>query len=176
VIEAEGRPAGHLLSVIYAVAVRGAGRSQMQIGERTFTIGCIRDISERKERAERDRRSAQALHREAQRGRVAFEEAPIGSVLAARNGRIERVNQALCAMTGHTPDELIGRHFSELTHPEDRDRSATVVAALLNGAGAQHLEKRYLHSSGRVIEGACRFRRSATTGRRSCSSSPRSRT
>ena len=78
--------------------------SQMQIGERTFTIGCIRDISAREERAERERRRAQALRREAQRDRVAFEDAPIGSVITGRDGRIERVNQALCTMTGHTAE------------------------------------------------------------------------
>ena len=129
------------------------GMSQMQIGERTFTIGCIRDISGRKERAERERRSAQALRREAQRDRVAFEDAPIGSVITDRAGRIERVNQALCTMTGHTAEELIGTHFLELTHPEDRHDSATAVAALVNGAaGTQRFEKRYLHRSGRVIE------------------------
>jgi putative two-component system response regulator len=128
--------------------------SQMEIGEGTFTIGCIRDISARKEQAERDRRRAHVLHREAQRDRFAFDEAPIGSVITSRDGRIERVNQALCTMTGHTADELIGTHLLELTHPEDRDNSATVVAAMVSGAaGTQRLEKRYLHSSGRVLEG-----------------------
>jgi PAS domain S-box-containing protein/putative nucleotidyltransferase with HDIG domain len=105
------------------------------------------------DRAELERRRGQALGREAQRDRVAFEEAPIGSVITDRHGRIERVNQAFCRMTGHTPDELIGTHFLELTHPEDRDRSAAVVAAMLSGAaGTQRFEKRYVHRSGRVIE------------------------
>jgi putative two-component system response regulator len=128
--------------------------SQMEIRDDTFTIGCIRDISARKEQAEGDRRRAHVLHREAQRDRFAFDEAPIGSVVTSRDGRIERVNQALCTMTGHTADELIGTHFLELTHPEDRDDSATAVAAMVSGAaGTQRLEKRYLHSSGRVLEG-----------------------
>ena len=70
------------------------GVSQMQIAERTFTIGCIRDISGRKERANAERQRGQVLRREAQRDRVAFEEAPIGSVITGRDGRIERVNQA----------------------------------------------------------------------------------
>jgi putative two-component system response regulator len=127
--------------------------SQMQIGERTFTIGCIRDISARREQAERDKRRACVLHQEAQRDRVAFDEAPIASVITSREGRIERVNQALCTMTGQTADALIGTHFLELTHPEDRGDSATVVASMLSGAArTQRLEKRYLHSTGRVIE------------------------
>jgi PAS domain S-box-containing protein/putative nucleotidyltransferase with HDIG domain len=127
--------------------------SQMQIGDRTFTIGCIRDVSDREDRAESERRTAQALRREARRDRVAFDEAPIGSLITGRDGRIERVNQALCTMTGQTPDELIGVPFLELTHPDDREDSAAAVARILDGAvAAQRFEKRLAHSSGRTIE------------------------
>jgi PAS domain S-box-containing protein/putative nucleotidyltransferase with HDIG domain len=105
------------------------------------------------DRAERERRCAQASSREAQRDRVAFEEAPIGSVITGRTGRIERVNQAFCEMTGLTVDDLIGMPFSELAHPGDRDRSAAVLANMLTGgSGSQRFEKRYVHRSGRVIE------------------------
>jgi PAS domain S-box-containing protein len=128
--------------------------SQMQIGERTFTIACIRDITGRKERAEGERRRGQALRREAQRDRAAFEEAPIGSVIAGRDGRIERVNQAICRMTGYPAAELIGTDFLQLTHPEDPHDGATVVAAVMKGRSAtQHFEKRYELRNGRVFEG-----------------------
>jgi putative two-component system response regulator len=129
------------------------GMSQTDIGAQTFTIGCMRDITERKQRAERERERGQVLRREAQRDRVAFEEAPIGSVITSRDGRIERVNEALCRMTGRTERELIGEAFLELAHPEDRDDIAAAVSSMLNGAArTQHFEKRYLHASGRVIE------------------------
>ena len=127
--------------------------SEMQIGERTFTIGAIHDISARVERAAQERQRGQALRREAQLDQVAFEEAPIGSVITGRDGRIERANHAICNMLGHTPDELNGAHPLEFTHPEDRDASRDAVAALLSGASrTQHFEWRYLHSSGRIIE------------------------
>ena len=129
------------------------GISEMQIGERTFTIGAIRDITDRVERAERERRRGQTLRREAQLDRIVFEEAPIGSVITGRDGRIERVNNAICTMLGRTAEELSGEDFLQFTHPEDRDDSLAAVAAIMNGAPrAQHFEKRYLHSSGRVIE------------------------
>jgi putative two-component system response regulator len=129
------------------------GISEMQIGERTFTIGAIRDISDRVERAERERQRGQALRREAQLDRVAFEEAPIGTMITGRDGRIERANHAICKMLGHTADELSGEHFLQFTHPEDRDDSVATVAAMLSGATrTRHFEKRYLHSSGRTIE------------------------
>ena len=100
-----------------------------------------------------ERQRGQALRREAQLDRVAFEEAPIGSVITGRDGPIERANHAICNMLGHTADELSGAHLLEFTHPEDRDASRDAVAALLSGASrTQHFEGRYLHSSGRIIE------------------------
>jgi PAS domain S-box-containing protein len=111
----------------------------MQIDGRTFTIASIHDITGRGQRAERDR--------------VAFEEAPIGSVITSRDGRIERVNQALCRMTGLTPAQLLGRRLPELAHPGDRHASAAALAELVDGAtGTRRFESRYLREDGRVIE------------------------
>jgi len=115
------------------------GVSEMQIGGRTFTIGAIHDLTGRSQRAERDR--------------VAFEEAPIGSVITSRDGRIERVNQAVCTMFGQTAHELVGRRFSELAHPDDRHASAAALDALVHGAsGTRRFEGRYVSHGGRVIE------------------------
>jgi PAS domain S-box-containing protein/putative nucleotidyltransferase with HDIG domain len=106
------------------------------------------------DRAEQERRRGQALSREGQRDRVAFEDAPIGSIIISRDGRIERVNQAICAMIGRHPDELIGTHYSGVLHPESRAHSAALVAAMLAGdSGTKRFKRRYVHSSGRVIEG-----------------------
>lgn len=128
--------------------------SEMHIGDRMVTIGCIRDTSGRTERAEVERRRGQALRREAQRDRAAFEEAPIGSVIASRDGRVERVNQALCKMTGYTADELIGTHLLDLTHLADLDGSGSNLATLLSeGSATRHYEKRYVLPNGRVLEG-----------------------
>jgi putative two-component system response regulator len=127
--------------------------SLVNIGERMLTIGCIRDISARNEQAEREREREQALRREAQRDRVAFEAAPIGGIITGRDGRIERVNQAMCEMTGYTADELIGTPSSELAHPDEREHSAGVIAALLSGISeTERFDKRYLHRDGRIIE------------------------
>jgi putative two-component system response regulator len=132
------------------------GLSEMQVGERTFTIAAIHDITDRAERAERAERElsrAKALRHEAQLDRIVFEEAPIGSVITGLDGRIERVNLAICTMLGHLPETFAGAHFLDFTHPEDREASAAAVAAVIRGApGPQHFETRYLHASGRVIE------------------------
>jgi putative two-component system response regulator len=128
------------------------GISEMQIGERTFTIEAIRDITERAERADGERSRDQALRREAQIDRIVFEEAPIGSVITGRDGHVERVNLAVCTMLGHTPDVFSGADFLKFTHAEDRAAGAAALAAVVSGAPTQHFETRYLHTSGRVIE------------------------
>ena len=74
-------------------------------------------------------------------------------MITGRDGRIERVNLAICTMLGHLPETFSGAHFLDFTHPEDRDDSAAAVAAVIGGApGAQHFETRYLHAGGQVIE------------------------
>jgi PAS domain S-box-containing protein/putative nucleotidyltransferase with HDIG domain len=89
---------------------------------------------------------------ESQRTRVAFDEAPIGSALGFVDGRLERVNAALGTMLGYAPEELVGRHFDLLTHPDDRAASLASITRLLAGPG-RHLryEKRYLHRSGDAV-------------------------
>ena len=115
------------------------GVSRMELGERTFSISSIRDITGRKQRLDRDR--------------VGFEEAPFGSVMTSLKGRIERVNQALCAMTGYTADELIGTTFSDLAHPDDRQTGVIAVEALAGGAPSpRRFKSRYLRRDGNVIE------------------------
>jgi putative two-component system response regulator len=127
--------------------------SEMQVGQRRITVACIRDISDRVEAAGRERRHAETLRRDAQRDRAAFDEAPIGSIIASSNGQVERVNQAICAMTGYTPDELIGTHLLELTQPEDGSKTQRIGESVLSGmTPTVRYEKRYVLRDGSVLE------------------------
>jgi PAS domain-containing protein len=51
--------------------------------------------------------------------KAAFDEAPIGSTLTSLDGRLTRVNRALCEMSGYSAEDLVGMRFSDLTHPHD---------------------------------------------------------
>jgi PAS domain S-box-containing protein/diguanylate cyclase (GGDEF)-like protein len=49
----------------------------------------------------------------------AFHTAPLPMALIAADGRLVRVNRALCALLGYSADELLERTVQDLTHPDD---------------------------------------------------------
>ena len=79
---------------------------------------------------------------EAQRGlaeaeerfRTAFEEGAAGMAIVSPDGRLLRVNRALCAITGHQPAELEGRSMLSLLHPDDRAQHEQESERMLTGA------------------------------------------
>jgi diguanylate cyclase (GGDEF)-like protein/PAS domain S-box-containing protein len=77
-----------------------------------------------------------------ERFRSAFEDAPTGMALVALDGTVLRVNERLCARTGHAPESLVGRHLDDLTPPEDRDGSAWPDAP------GTAIERRVLYADG----------------------------
>jgi len=87
--------------------------------------------------------------------RLAFESAPVGmSVLdlQERPGHYLRVNDAMCRTLGYSADQLIGRPYADITHPDDRDKDDTAMAQALAGRKDVHrVEKRYLRSDGEWV-------------------------
>ncbi|HEY7890719.1 MAG TPA: diguanylate cyclase [Solirubrobacteraceae bacterium] len=99
------------------------------------------------------RRHADEARRQAQdRFELMFEHAPIGMALLTSEGRLVRVNRALLEMTGHTPEELITKSITELTHADDRSSDAEKLRRVLAGEITDYrAHKRYLHARGHVI-------------------------
>jgi diguanylate cyclase (GGDEF)-like protein/PAS domain S-box-containing protein len=87
-----------------------------------------------------------------ERFRRAFEDAPIGMAVADLDGRFLEVNQALCAITGHTADELAGTTFAAITHPDDLPADFSVMRALIDGSVSSSVdEKRYVRPDGSIV-------------------------
>ncbi|HWI21993.1 MAG TPA: diguanylate cyclase [Baekduia sp.] len=94
--------------------------------------------------AERGLRQAKELFAQA------FASAPLGMALVDLDGRFLRVNPAICSLLGYTEQALLDLSIADITHPEDESRDE-----LWRSTGTpanHHIEKRYLHADGSVIE------------------------
>ena len=81
-----------------------------------------------------------------------FGTAPFGMTLITPKGRIARANRAMTAMLGYENDALVGRHFADLTHPDDVAASLSrFAAALASAEGGYRIEKRYRHAEGHAV-------------------------
>lgn len=89
------------------------------------------------------------LRESEERFRTIFESAPVGISLLDRDGRYLSVNPVRQQMLGYSEAELIGRHYLEVTHPDDvpLDQAVNEEARLLQTDRYQ-LEKRFLRRSG----------------------------
>ncbi|MGQ0466262.1 MAG: ATP-binding protein [Sporichthyaceae bacterium] len=93
-----------------------------------------------------------ALAESEEQFRRAFADNAVGMAMLDLQGRFVRVNEAICALFGRSPSDLMGRHFAEVTHPEDVARSVAEYAQLAAGEiSSGHLEKRYLRADGTSV-------------------------
>jgi diguanylate cyclase (GGDEF)-like protein/PAS domain S-box-containing protein len=108
-------------------------------------IAVILDITSRK------RSDAVAQRPQADFAEV-FERSPIGTGLLDLDSRWLLVNRALCEITGYTVDELIGKRFDGIVHPDDAYNDAEQRQRLLAGElSAYQVEKRYFDAAGETV-------------------------
>ncbi len=104
-----------------------------------------RDLTER-------RAGELRLRSSEERFRCSFDEARIGMLMIGIDGRFERVNDAFCAIVGHTREQLVGLARESITHPDDVAADVAAVRAMLAGTSTSHMrDKRYLHAAGQVV-------------------------
>ena len=96
--------------------------------------------------------SSASLDASEARLRAVFDIAGAGLSLTGPDGRFISVNAALCEILGYAEDELLGRSFAEITHPDDRGADSDALEQL--GAGAiagLRRRKRYLCKDGAPV-------------------------
>ena len=93
-----------------------------------------------------------ALGPDDKRFRETFERTAAGVAHVGLTGAFLTVNRSLCEILGYGEEELLGRTFQEITHPDDLAPDLALVARLLSGEIDRfQMEKRYLRPSGEVV-------------------------
>ena len=100
-----------------------------------------------------ERRAAdQALRSAEEHFRRAFQDSPVGIGLVGTDLRLLDANRALCEITGFTRDELVGRRFEDIAHPDDAPDERELARQALAGEIPQHrAEARVITKRGDVV-------------------------
>jgi len=107
-------------------------------------IGTLMDDTEWIE-ADRVRRAAEA------RFEIGFEQAGIGAAIVGLDGVATRVNQAVCALLGRPEELLVGRRWTEYTHPDEVPLWQILATRVAAGQHTYADERRYVRPDGTVV-------------------------
>jgi PAS domain S-box-containing protein len=81
-----------------------------------------------------------------------FRHTPVGVVLTDMFGTVLDVNDSLCGMVGYARAELLGRKFTDISHPDDLDDVLSRTADLREGrSGHYSVNRRYVTRGGEVV-------------------------
>ncbi len=83
---------------------------------------------------------------------LTLESAPIGMAVSTPDGTFVEVNRSFAACLGWQPQELVGRTFQSISHPDDVNRSQRLLErAIADGSTAFRLEERCCRPDGTTV-------------------------
>jgi diguanylate cyclase (GGDEF)-like protein/PAS domain S-box-containing protein len=108
-------------------------------------VGLAMDITDAK-------RSERELFEAHDRFEQVFEHAPIGTALVQLDGRVVRVNDALCRIADLPRERVLALTLQDFAAPEDLDKELVLVDRLIRGEiGNYELEATVPHLDGRTL-------------------------
>jgi len=114
-------------------------------GQHERTVGTMTDITDY-------HLAEQAMADSEGRFRAIFEGAPSGMIISSPDGVFQQCNPASGRLLGYSVDELVGKHFSEITHPDDRADNIHLSDRLIVGDISKFdMEKRFLRKDGSIL-------------------------
>jgi PAS domain S-box-containing protein len=114
-------------------------------GQHERTVGTMTDITDY-------HLAEQAMADSEGRFRAIFEGAPGGMIISSPDGVFQQCNPASGRLLGYSVDELVGKHFSEITHPDDRADNIHLSDRLIVGDISKFdMEKRFLRKDSSIL-------------------------
>ena len=108
-------------------------------------VNCMQDITAARQVEDAWRESEQRLA-------ATYAHAAIGIAEVDEHGRLLRVNETTCAITGYSREELLAMTVFDLTHPDEREWDRGTYHEQATGKGEGYIvEKRIVRKDGRVI-------------------------
>ncbi|MGH9756056.1 MAG: PAS domain S-box protein, partial [Blastocatellia bacterium] len=96
-------------------------------------------------------RAQEELRQSEGRYRATFDNAAVGIAHVGFDGRWLRFNDAVCAITGYSREELVTKTFPDITHPDDVDADWAQARRILAGEIPTYsMEKRYIRKDGSI--------------------------
>ncbi len=97
-------------------------------------------------------RAREADARESEsRYRMSFQNSAIGIAHLDLNGCYTEANKRMCDIVGYSAQELKGLPIDQISHPDDALNQVTLSNLFRSGETTFHLQKRYIHKSGKEI-------------------------
>jgi diguanylate cyclase (GGDEF)-like protein/PAS domain S-box-containing protein/hemerythrin-like metal-binding protein len=115
-------------------------------------LALIDDISKRRqtENALIEAQTAAARFESEQRFSAMADQNIVGVAEVDLNGRYTFMNERFCVINGHPREALLGMSFLDITHPDDRTRSAELFERLLSHGEGYEIEKRNVRADGQI--------------------------
>lgn len=89
-----------------------------------------------------------------QRFETIFKQAPISIAIGSTEDEILSINPQFTRFLGYSQDEILGKSFSEITHPNDQEKSLQLHRKMLETKGERFkMAKRYLRKDGTYVWG-----------------------
>ncbi len=108
-------------------------------------VASLEDVTSQRA-AEASRIAAEGLFR------AVFDGSPVPTAVVDLDGRFVQVNDALAMICARSADDLVGRGFAEITHPDDLAVDEEMLHEVRSGRrGGYQMEKRFLHPLGHEI-------------------------
>ncbi|MDB5581033.1 MAG: Signal transduction histidine kinase [Bradyrhizobium sp.] len=121
-------------------------------GEIVGVVNCFIDITERRRMNDALEQSGVRALEQEQRLAATYEHVAIGIAEVAPDGTFLRVNEAICAITGYSRDELLAIKLFTKTYLDDIDLDrAGFVQQVAGDLEFYSAEKRFNHKDGRLI-------------------------